>query len=188
VISAAIIHCPRSSARAENVRELRAALPDAVVVEDDGHAVGTRWDRRGCWPIARRAWLTSCASHHLVLEDDAQLCSGFFAHVERIAAEHHNACVSFFRGSRDCSVATLMPCWLVNTWIEWTEESKNGARYLPHHDYLITQGMRELGVPHLYTEPSLVDQRAFDSLLGHRHIAATRFEQDPSDVALVARG
>lgn len=195
MISVAIIHCPLSQERVENMRALCEALPGAVVVEDRGDAVGARLNRRGCWPIARRAWEARLsfdrafppAQHHLVLEDDAQICAGFSIHLIDVVQRAPLACVSLFHGDRDCSVATVMPSFFVAMWLDWCATAKLGARHLPHHDYLLTQGMRALGVPHLRTEPSLVEHGRFASLLDHPHVRATRFEQSPQAVALVER-
>jgi len=192
VISVAIIHCPRSVDRRENLRSLLDQLPDASVIEDSGNgdAIGKRLHRRGCWPIARRAWdaFDPRARYHLVLEDDAVLCFGFREHLRGVLDGAPPACISLFHGARDCSVATVMPTSIIPGWISWADSDRYGARHLPHHDYLITQGMRDLGVRHLSTEPSLVDQRALPSLLGHLHTPAIRFDRSPANVSLVAHG
>lgn len=171
------------------MRELVAALPRAMVIEDTGDAVGKRLNRRGCWPIARRGWLAmdQAASHHLVLEDDAGLCTDFATHLQHAVDANPAACISLFRGTRDCSVATVMPSSVVRVWLSWCDTAKHGARHLPHHDYLITQGCKELGVEHLHTEPSLVEHLPFASLLDHSHVSATRFEQSPTEVTFRRR-
>lgn len=188
MISVAIIHAPQSAERAENVRALTAVLPRATVVTDAGHAVAERYRRRGCWPIARRAWQLASERHHLVLEDDAGPCDDFMAHVEALVAQKPNACISLFRGARDCSVATIIPRHVIPRWLRWVDTSPNGSRHLPHHDYLITQGMRELGVERLYAEPSLIEHLPLASLLDHEHVAATRFEKSPTRVELRSLG
>lgn len=188
-LSIAIIHAPWSTERAANVRDLLEQLPGALVVDDvDREGSLKVGNRRGCWPLARWAWCAAdpTATHHLVLEDDAQLCDGFLSHVESAIAREPAACLSLFRGARDCSVATIMPVPIIAEWLTWVRESPRGVRLLPHHDYLIAAGMRDLGVRRLFAEPSLVEHRAFPSLLEHDHVRARAFEQTPRDFCLEA--
>jgi len=188
VISAAIIHCPKSAERAVNVMRLLEALPTARVVLDQGDGAKTMLNgsRTGCWPLARRAWEAHSAesTHHLVLEDDAELCEDFEAHLSSTIEQAPGAVLSLFRGRRDCSVGTVMPVHLIAPFLTWTRESRHGERLMPHHDHMITEACIELGWTRLYTAPSLVEQRQFPSLLGHDHISATWFERSPSRVAL----
>lgn len=186
-LSVAILHAPWSPERAANVRDLLEQLPAALVVADE-HREGDLKvaNRRGCWPMAWWAWcaVDPDATHHLVLEDDAQLCDGFLGLVEQAIAREPDACLSLFRGERDCSVATVLPVPIIAEWMTWVRESPRGVKLLPHHDYLIAAGMRELGVPRLYAQPSLVEHRAFGSLLGHDHVTARTFDAAPRDFRL----
>lgn len=184
MISTAILHAPQSPERAANLRDLLAAIPHATVIADDGQATAQIANRRGCWPLARRGWLAATGAHHLVLEDDAQLCSGFLDQLATLIAARPDACLSLFRGASPCSVATVMPATVIPRWLAWVDQDARGSRWLPHHDYLIDAGMRALGVPHLYAEPSIVEHRALASLLGHRHVRAVRWEQSPASVTL----
>jgi hypothetical protein len=190
MISVAIIHAPWSVERVANVAELLVALPRAIVVADTERAgVMKRANRLGCWPMAERAWLAAdpLATHHLVVEDDAQLCDDFFEDAEEAVLRRPDAAISFFTGARACSVATCLPRAVITPWLTWARRSADGCRFLPHHDYLLDEGLRQLSITHLRTEPSLVEHRAFPSLLRHDHVSALHFEQSPRDFTLEAR-
>jgi hypothetical protein len=187
MISAAIIHQPRNEDRAANVQQLTEAIPHARVVLDDGTGIKTmRKIRTGCWPIAKRAWVSfdPIATHHLVLEDDAVLCESFLEHLETISNIASDACVSLFRGARDCSVGTLMPTFMIGPWLTWATTAAHGERWLPHHDFMISRGMFELGFTRLYSLPSIVEHGTMASTLDHGHVRAFRFEHRPGSVSV----
>lgn len=139
-------------------------------------------DRRGCWPIARRAWAEPLiSSHRLVLEDDAILCAGFADRLQQVVELAPAAVVSLFRGARQCSVATVMPNAFIPRWLDWAGRA---SRARPHHDQLIALGCLAIGVPHLYASPSLVEHAAVPSLLDHPPVAALRFDPSPTTVVL----
>lgn len=178
-ITVSIIHAARVASRAANVRRLIAAIPRAVIVEDLDSGELRIGERRGCWPVARRAWvaaISSSTSHHLVLEDDALLCDRFAELAAEAFARRPDAAISFFRGDRGCSVATALPVAAIDRWVRWADV---GAIWVPHHDILLRSGCRALGIPYLHTEPSLVEHGDFGSLLGHGHVRALRFEPSP---------
>lgn len=191
VLSTAIMHAPWSSERAENLVEILAQLPSAIVIRDDDRrgmlALGKRL---GSWPMAERAWRSSSAeaTHHLVLEDDAHLCDGFVDLALNAITARPDAALSLFRGKRACSVGTVLPVASIAPWLSWVSSSPESGRHLPHHDCLIDAGMRRLSVPHFYTVPSLVEHRQMESLLKHDHVRALRFEQCPSTVHTEMRG
>lgn len=179
MLDVSIIHAPRSSERSANVERLRASIPGARVVEDRDSGELRIGDRRGCWPVARRAWadaVPSSASHRLVLEDDAVLCARFLELAEQACDRRPDAAITFFWGDRGCSVATALPASIVERWLGWADV---GALWVPHHDILLRAGCRVLGVPYLHTEPSLVEHGDFASLLGHGPTRALRFDPSP---------
>jgi hypothetical protein len=186
MISVSIIHAPWVSERAANVQELLKQVPRAVVVADNhnrrgSHLVG---NRRGCWPMAARAWKSRdpLATHHVVLEDDAQLCDNFLELANQAIKQQPESALSLFMGSRRlCSVATSLPTKIIDKWLLWAAED---SKTYPHHDALVIRGMEHLGVQLLYARPSLVNHRAFQSLLAHQPHLAVQYEQSPSSVSL----
>lgn len=183
MISAAIIHTP-GRGRESLVSAVLEQLPHARVLEDmDGAGDYHIANRRGCWPMARCAWMAATGDHHIVLEDDAVLCADFAARLADVAAMAPQSVVSLFRGSRWCSVATLMPRSVIGRWLDWTEGE---CRIRPHHDQLIDIGCIQLGIEHLYADPSIVDHADVPSLLGHEHVRARRFDSNPAVITLVA--
>lgn len=182
MITFAIVHAPTSALRAANVARLRAQLAGAIVVEDDGAELRIG-ERRGCWPVARRAWEAAPAvGHHAVLEDDAVLCDRFAELAAQAVARRPDAAISYFWGDRGCSVATSMPAALVSRFLAWADV---GAVWVPHHDVLIRSWCRVDDVPHLHTDPSLVQHGTIPSLLDHGTVKASRFEQSPDTFDLV---
>lgn len=187
MMTIAIVHCPRNAERVANVARLLRALPRARIIEDPGDGVRTmRGIRKGCWPLARRAWeaFDPIATHHVVLEDDAVLCDGFEERLDESRTAEPEAVLSLFRGRRDCSIATVMPTFLIPTFLAWAKDAPHGERWLPHHSFIISQATKELGLRRLYTSPSLVEHGRLPSLLDHDHVSAFRFELAPSSVTL----
>lgn len=184
-IATFILHTEGSPDRAENVRALLAVIPKArVFLDRDGTGTSRMGAKRGCWPIARRAWSFPALrgeTHRLVLEDDARPCDRFVDLVAEAIDRAPNAAISYFRGSRGCSVATSIPVAFLPEWLAWTETEEMRT---PHHDLMIAMGMRLLGFDHFYTRPSLVEHGPLLSLLGHGELRADHFEQAPSTFAL----
>lgn len=174
--------------RVVNVRALLVALPGAVVIEDQGDGESRTRSARGCWRGARRAWQrdVGAATHHLVLEDDAQVCDRFAElAVEAVARAPFALILYFYSDKRGCSVAASWPSWIVPHWLAWADEHSDR---IPHHDLLQRMGARALGVPLLYTSPSLVEHGGFPSLLDHHdNVKADHYDPDPERFVLVAR-
>lgn len=188
MISAAVIHATGRPERTALVAAALEQLPQALVVVDAmGEGDHRIANRRGCWPMARRAWALSehappSCTHHLVLEDDAVLCADFSRRLAEAIALAPNAVLSLFRGSRYCSVATVMPRSLIVPWLAWTaRESKTR----PHHDQLIDLGCVALGYDHRWCDPSLVDCADVPSLLGHPPVKALRLATPRDPIGLV---
>lgn len=187
VLSVAIIHAPWKTERADNVRKLKTVFPEAIVVcDDDRSGVGAVGAARGCWPIARRAWLSApkWSTHHLVLEDDAHPCDDFSRLAVGALGMDPTSSFWFFYGHRGCSVANALPKSVMERWLPWAEKK---SAELPHHDLLFTMGMRALDVPIRYTEPSLVEHGPMESLIGHLPCRAFDFSQRPSSFVLRTR-
>jgi hypothetical protein len=187
MFSAAIIHAPWSAERGELVASVRRRIPWIQVVSDHDHEGDLRIaNRRGCWPMARRAWscILPAASHHLVLEDDAVLCDRFPELAVAALEQKPRAALSLFHGARSCSVATILPAEVIPRWLAWAELE---SRTRPHHDQLLDLGLHALGVEHLRTSPSLVQHEPVASLLGHAHVMAERFDSGASSFTLEPR-
>lgn len=184
VLAFTIIHATRAIERDENVQSLLGALPNAIVLDDVMGGIAVRNQSRGCWPVARRAWMRDVkdATHHLVLEDDALLCDRFADLALEAVTREPRAAIFFFYGWRLTSVATSFPVEFIPQWLEWTRTQDH-----PHHSTLQLKGARALGVPMLFTSPSLVDHAKFPSLLGHGDVTADNFEQSPKSFELEPR-
>lgn len=186
MLSTIIIHAHWSIERRRLVDAIRRELPAAQLLVDERRIGDHRIaNRRGCWPMAKLAWSAELlgATHRLVLEDDAVLCDGFAELAAAAIAERPDAALSLFRGSRSCSVATVLPAAVIAPWLAWAS-SGGEERVRPHHDQLIELGMAALGVTHLYTEPSIVEHAGVASLLDHPPVRATHFEQTPTAIRL----
>lgn len=186
-LATTILHARRATEREANVATLLSAIPTAIVItddDDDGAHTGSTGSV-GCWPIARRAWTRNVkATHHLVLEDDAHLCDGFNSLAELAIERRPDAQILFFFGWRGCSVASV---WPVEHLTKWITLADNLCSTIPHHDMLQTMGAKALGVPIVYTIPSLVEHLPFPSLLGHGKLVADVFNQSPTDFDLMER-
>lgn len=181
MISVAIIHAPGHPERSACVAAIQEQLPEArVLLDTDKSGDAQIANRRGCWPMARRAWLMATGTHHLVLEDDAVLCADFRAVLARAIELAPDACLSLFHGDRWCSVATVMPRSVIESWLAWADGNNQ-----PHHDHMIIRGMRAIGASHWHVDPSIVDHAALPSLLGHPPVRALRFESNPGALSLV---
>lgn len=164
------------------VAAIQEQLPHVRVILDTAGIGDLRIaNRRGCWPMARRAWLAASGDHHLVLEDDAVLCADFPARLADVVDRKPDAVISLFLGSRWCSVATVMPRAAIAPWLAWADHE---SRLRPHHDQLIDLGCTALGIEHVWCSPSLVDHADVPSLLGHPSVSAMRFNQ-PGPISFV---
>ncbi len=177
-LSVAIMHTPGD--RSANVRELVAALPGAFVVRARGQL--------GVWDTAARAWLAGYlgladrdATHHLVLQDDVTLCSGFVDLAWEAVAQCPDAPLSLF-----CSVAgftaqaVVLPIPMIHPWLTWC--AANEHRLPQHDDVRLRAWMKTQGLAMSYVRPSLVQHGALPSLLGHEVIRTDSFEQSPARV------
>lgn len=91
-LSGAVMAHPRRIGRATALAGAAGPEPLAVVLdpEPDGPSTGLR--------TAIRAWssVPAGSTHHLVLEDDARPCRGFFEHAARASAAAPDAAIAFY--------------------------------------------------------------------------------------------
>jgi hypothetical protein len=112
-ISVSVMHAPWRSDRVDSLRCILEQIPQATVVSDDKRdGTLTVAGRTGPWPIASRAWHARDlqATHHIVLEDDAELCNDFLEHASNAVTAQPDAAISLFKCHLPYSgVATVMP-------------------------------------------------------------------------------
>lgn len=150
---------------------------------------GIVWDRgRGLWDTARRAWLEQDGEWHTVIQDDAIPSEGFAENIDRILEHCYPHPVSWYFGTlrpkADFTEPTAAqadregaswiegpgPWWavavsvhssLVEEMVDQCDKSRlkaDDARYTAH--------FRRLGLPCLYTWPSLIDHADLPSIAG----------------------
>lgn len=178
-LSIAVMHAPWARARAERLASLVTDLGGALVVEAVRGA--------GVWDTARRAWLAHApeATHHLVVQDDAEPCARFreralgaiaarpahvvtlYTHRAREVARAREAGASWCWGP-DCAygVASLMPVGMIASFLAW-EKAHVRANY-PHDDNRLGLWARATGRGAWTTVPQLVDHADLPSTLRHR--------------------
>ncbi len=168
-LSTAIMHAPWARDRADTVRTLTHELRGAhrvTVVQDT--------KREGIWPTARRAWMAASGTHHLVLQDDAELCSGFVKQAMAAIESNPDAAISFFNfagkaatKARDMGVpwldlaghatalAVAMPSSWVHPWMVWCRD--HIAPDFRHDDTRLQVWLAVTDRPMWFTIPCLVD-------------------------------
>lgn len=179
-LSAAVMHVPGE--RDANVRShilpgLRGAYRSTVVVDAE---------REGPWPTSRSAWrwgMVAGATHHLVVQDDVELCRDFIPTVLRMIAVHPEAVLSLYclrkvigeaveAGERwvRCrdgvwGPALVMPRHLIGRFLAW--ERENVRPDFRHDDDRISMWTIVEDIPVWTPAPSIVAHGAFASLMGH---------------------
>lgn len=150
------------------------------------------WDRKSCrWDTGRRSQLAfdPSATHHLVVQDDAIVCSELVAGLEHAlqwvprgaAASLYIGAVRPYAGRIGRAVDRAAGCsWIVMRDLHWgvgivlptpiierlvTEQ--DARTNIIEYDRRISRWLVTHGVPVWYTFPSLVDHRHSPSLLGH---------------------
>lgn len=190
-LSTALMHVPTDPKRRLWAMALRDAVPGLTVVEDS--------ERAGVWSTARRAWLSfgPSATHHMVLQDDFQVCRGFLGRVRSAVAAHPNAAISAFappkvpEAHHEAAAAGRRFYETPSSSIQWggtvvlpTEHALGFVRWadvmLPDlgrgrdsifgdvDDVRLSMYLRAHGVQMLHTVPELVlHVGAGDSIIGH---------------------
>ncbi|MGP3983158.1 hypothetical protein [Streptomyces sp. KR80] len=184
-ISGAVMGHPR---RQESAKALIAQAPDGLLQlaldpDPDGPPTALR--------SAMTAWsaVTSEATHHLVLQDDAVPCAGFFDRVHEIVRAAPDAALAFFTSwnSRN-GAAVRMGALLGARWVEATREytptvalvlparlASGFADYARRHadgwpdDVVMQRYLRAHRVPTYLTVPNLVEHDDFPSVAGNDH-------------------
>lgn len=177
-LSIAIMHAPWAEERVDNVRELLAQLPNARVISDP--------DRRGVWDTAIRAWsaVADDATHHLVLQDDVQLCNDFETHVKRLVAQAPDAVITLFMCLFDTgALGMCMPAPKVREWLAWTDQLPAAVKH--HDDMMLRQWLAGRNEPLWFAYPCLVEARGYASTVRHPQASAMWFEQAPISVQLL---
>ena len=145
------------------------------------------WDRgAGVWRnrVAAMRMYRRGSSHHLVLQDDAILCSNFLDRARRIILDIHDAkpgaIVSLYRGHRrnmlvDCTapklevhrwlfwgVAVSIPTDMIEEMLRYCEDAPGGEK----DDTRLANFCRHHKTEVIYPLPCLVDHRSGKSLVG----------------------
>lgn len=114
-LSIAIQHMPHRPERRNWVRNMTAQLRNenpevpVTVIEDT--------NQEGPWPTYRRALRAACgASHHLVMQDDLELCKDFIASVTEVIRARPAHLVTLYTNSRTVFIARERR----ETWVEKT--------------------------------------------------------------------
>lgn len=185
--STAVMHVSTVPARVQNLIPMAVQLPAAAVVTDRG---------LGVWDTAARAWGKATDSpsvtHHLVLQDDIQLCSLFPIQVLAIIAKAPTSIISFFTPPRALwskrkyppGVALCMPREWCADFIAWANAEP--VRQRRHDNILIARWARRRQRTLVYSDPSIVQHGSIPSLLKHANIASDNYNVSPSSTAIKA--
>jgi len=168
-LSAAIMHAGWAEERKFTVRALQNALRPAhrlqLVVDND---------RDGIWPTARRAWMAASGTHHMVVQDDVQLCEGFLELATAAIEARPDAAISFFgfagkaiRAARDAGLswvgieghatgaAVCLPSAWVGEWLRWCRD--HVAEDYRHDDTRLQVWLAATGRTMWFTVPCLAE-------------------------------
>jgi hypothetical protein len=183
-LTAAVMTHPRRLEAAERLRYRHPELELELVIDPRPS------DRPSPLRTARVAWGMPGrnASHHLVVQDDVELCSGFLRHVEAAVASAPGAALSLYTewGNRTASVVRLAAL-LGSSWAEvvdpyvptqalvlparvaagFDEFAERAAGDDLMDDTVMRAYLRELGIPAVVSVPNLVQHRDGGSLLGN---------------------
>lgn len=165
-LSIAIMGVPERTE--QQVRLCDQLVVPATLVLDD------QTPRRGIWHTAQRAWeRAGTATHHLVLQDDALLCSGFLQALDQLIDAVPDAplilCGNLAAPMqaakvRGCpwiktnivrhAVAIVLPAPLVTDWLIWCTTHVPAS--FPHDDVRLEMFLIATGRLAYYPVPSLV--------------------------------
>ena len=206
-LSVAVAHAPWDPWRRANLLSIHRALGGIRGVRRDAtdFEIVTDYDRSGCWATERRALMAGIGSgtHHLLLEDDVELCRDFLPGVKKLIAANHEVPIALFSvepevayaaESGRCwlktpagavSIAMVLPSWMIRPLLDWQERYFADAS--PHTDIRISLFCLERGIPVWVTAPCLVEHAgAKKSLMNHNRSAwrAGRFIGDLSPLEI----
>lgn len=201
-LSIAIQHTPQRAERRKWVRKMTAQLykenPEVpvAVIEDT--------NEEGCWPTYRRALEAACGtSHHLVMQDDLELCKDFIASVGEVIRARPGNLVTVYTNSRTvftaryrgerwientslAGQAIIWPNELIGEFIEW--QSTHVATDFPWDDVRVSMWMAKTSKKAYATVPSLAQHlgRGFSTLglNGRSKVAAWYIGADKSAVGI----
>ncbi|TCO44789.1 NAD-dependent epimerase/dehydratase family protein [Actinocrispum wychmicini] len=183
-LTGAVMAHPRRTASAETLISSAPFLDLVLDPDPSGPPTGLR--------TSMRAWssVPAGSTHHLVLEDDAQLCEGFRDQAERAVAAAPDAAIVLFTawGSRNGAVVRLGALSGARWATPVAEYTANVALILPAavgegfadyarahggtwpDDVILARYLKSLGVPTYLTVPNLVEHGEFPSISGNdRH-------------------
>jgi hypothetical protein len=183
-LSAVVMTHPRRLEAAEQVRRHHPELGLRIVLDPDPSGVPS------ALRTARVAWsaVEPGATHHLVLQDDVDLCSGITDQLLAAVADRPRAAVSLFAEfgwltASVCRIASL----LGSPWAEVADHYvptqglvveadvargfEPWSRRLPEDDTMddgpLLKYLRELGVPMFVTVPNMLEHMDAPSLMDH---------------------
>ncbi|MFC9992734.1 hypothetical protein ACFXKV_05095 [Streptomyces globisporus] len=189
-LSAAVMAHPRRRKAAYALRDAHPDLGLRVILDPDpeGPPATIR--------TARQAWgaVEEGATHHLVVQDDVELCDGFAAAVTQAIASKPTSPLVLFTswGSRTAQVVRLAALtgesWapVVDRFVPpvalvlSASEARDFARYAETLDLTVTDGkalttfLTARGADAYVSVPNLVEHDSEDSLMGHHIIMGTR--------------
>jgi len=136
-LSIAIQHTPRHADR----RKWAEAMLEQLRTEDSKIPIAVIEDNQleGCWPTYRRALeAAGDASHHLILQDDLELCRDFIGSVKQVIRARPNNLIALYTNSKAVSTArargeswieksgvsgpsVIWPVHLIGEFLEWQD-------------------------------------------------------------------
>jgi hypothetical protein len=184
VISIAIMNHPLRAVQARRLAAECAPLDARIVVDPDPHGV------RSPLRTSKLAWRAVAvgASHHVVLQDDVQLCRDFAAHLHRAVAQHPRHAIALYTHWQSPQNSYLVrravasgESWARLSAEDWTptvglvlpaDLARALADYLGpvpdtevDEDQFVARFCRERAVPIMATVPHLVDETDLPTLV-----------------------
>lgn len=167
--SIAIQHAPQCTDRRDwveaMVAQLRSENPKVpVTVVEDSHG-------EGCWPTYRRALqAASDGSHHLVLQDDIELCRDFIASVKEVIRARPGNLIALYTNARAvfrarargeswvekrgvCGQAVIWPKDWIGEFLEWQDAHIDHD--FPWDDVRVSMWLSKVSKNAFATVPSL---------------------------------
>lgn len=201
-LSVAVMHVPGARERRPWVDAIeKTARSNPLVKRFD---VVRDFEKRGPWHTGRRAWhmgRSARCTHHMVLQDDALLCDGFFEQAVQAISALPDECISFFawRGSAQqaadegnhwvahkdhiLGLALVMPTAWIGTWLQWCAD--NVWPGCKHDDTRLLTWLISETKQVYFTVPSLVEHLGVKSVTGNNppiRRTATIYEQQPGEI------
>ncbi len=197
-VSISIMAIPFRRANVEKIVSKIPEIPISVIYDTKSE---------GCWQTAKKAWrsMPPDATHHLVLQDDIDVCDNFYATVLKVVEANPKAIISLFasrfraeemadaqaRGvswmvrSRGLTAqAILMPRQYVIDFLYFCAMNIREGVWKPDQDDIrVRIWQNERKYPTWFTVPELVDHKSLlPSLHHHPSYASCCFARDASAV------